>query len=224
MELMNSPRTSSHQQGFSAPVPSSLLSPKEGENNKKKKKHGEALDGGQLIQIIDYEGDIVADLDSWISKEKLRDVGFNFNVVTILGSQSSGKSSLMNALFGCNFQVMDHVHGHSQTTKGIWLGRDGFSRRLDENGIFSSSSSFSADSQGQEQPTLVVDVEGIDSRERGEDRQTFEHRSALFALALADCLCINVWYHSLGNFTASGYGLLKTVMQVNLELFAQQKK
>lgn len=113
----------------------------------------------------------------------------------------------MNALFKCNFQVMDHVHGHSQTTKGIWLGRDGYSRE-----------------DPSQPPCLVVDVEGIDSRERGEDRQTFEHRSALFALALADCLCINLWYHSLGNFTASGYGLLKTVMQVNLELFAQEKK
>ncbi|CBZ55359.1 hypothetical protein NCLIV_057820 [Neospora caninum Liverpool] len=168
-------------------------------------KKGETLDGGQLIQIIDYDGDIVGDIDAWMKRQNLADVGFNYNVITILGSQSSGKSSLMNALFKCNFQVMDHVHGHSQTTKGIWLGRDGIS------------------AASNAPPCLVVDVEGIDSRERGEDRQTFEHRSALFALALTDCLCINVWYHSLGNFTASGYGLLKTVMEVNLELFAQDK-
>ncbi|PFH31042.1 root hair defective 3 gtp-binding protein (rhd3) protein [Besnoitia besnoiti] len=170
-------------------------------------KKGEVLDGGQLVQIIDYDGDIVADIGAWMKKQHVADAGFNYNVITILGSQSSGKSSLMNALFDCNFQVMDHIHGHSQTTKGIWLGRDGLSA--------------AADSRAR--PCLVVDVEGIDSRERGEDRQTFEHRSALFALALADCLVINVWYHSLGNFTASGYGLLKTVMEVNLELFAQER-
>ncbi|KEP65897.1 UNVERIFIED_CONTAM: root hair defective 3 gtp-binding protein (rhd3) protein [Hammondia hammondi] len=167
-------------------------------------KKGETIADGQLIQIIDYDGDIVADIDAWMKKQKLADVGFNYNVITILGSQSSGKSSLMNAVFNCKFQVMDHVHGHSQTTKGIWLGRD----NLGESGTV---------------PCLVVDVEGIDSRERGEDRQTFEYRSALFALALTDCLCVNVWYHSLGNFTASGYGLLKTVMEVNLDLFAQER-
>ncbi|KYF40150.1 root hair defective 3 gtp-binding protein (rhd3) protein, partial [Toxoplasma gondii ARI] len=167
-------------------------------------KKGETIADGQFIQIIDYDGDIVADVDAWMKKQKLADVGFNYNVITILGSQSSGKSSLMNALFNCQFQVMDHVHGHSQTTKGVWLGRDGLGA-------------------GAAAPCLVVDVEGIDSRERGEDRQTFEYRSALFALALTDCLCVNVWYHSLGNFTASGYGLLKTVMEVNLDLFAQER-
>eukprot|EP00922_Rhytidocystis_sp_ex-Travisia-forbesii_P056668 GHVS01083847.1.p1 GENE.GHVS01083847.1~~GHVS01083847.1.p1 ORF type:complete len:797 (-),score=108.14 GHVS01083847.1:433-2823(-) len=71
--------------------------------------------------------------------------------------------------------------------------------------------------------TIIIDVEGNDSKERGEDRLTFEHRAALFSLALADCVVVNMWYMSLGNYTASSYGLLKTVMEVNLGLFLQEK-
>ena len=43
---------------------------------------------------------------------------------------------------------MDAQMGHSQTTKGLWIGND----RL-------------ADGK-----TIIIDVEGNDSRERGEDR------------------------------------------------------
>ena len=41
--------------------------------------------------------------------------------------------------------------------------------------------------------TLILDLEGTDGRERGEDDTTFERQSALFALATADVLLINIW-------------------------------
>ncbi|ANQ10574.1 Protein SEY1-like protein [Plasmodium coatneyi] len=167
-------------------------------------------------QIIDYDGNMIEDLKEWMIRNKLANLGFNYNVVAILGSQSSGKSTLLNNLFKTSFDVMNTKLGHSQTTQGLWLSFDTF-----------EDSSLSPLEKGSKtppvNPTLILDVEGNDSKERGDNRLTFEHRSALFSLALADCLIVNLWYHSLGNFTASNYGLLKTVMEVNLELFQQDK-
>lgn len=57
-----------------------------------------------------------------------------------------------------------------QTTKGIWLSR----AKEDEK-------------QRMGKNILVMDVEGTDGRERGED-QDFERKSALFALATSEVL------------------------------------
>lgn len=65
---------------------------------------------------------------------------------------------------------------------------------------------------------LVMDVEGTDGRERGED-QDFERKSALFALATSEVLIVNMWEHQVGLFQGANMGLLKTVFEVNLQLF-----
>lgn len=57
-----------------------------------------------------------------------------------------------------------------QVTQGIWLD-------------------FEADTN-----VAVIDLEGTDSRERGENAVVFERKSALFALAVAEVLIINLWY------------------------------
>lgn len=44
-----------------------------------------------------------------------------YKVFSILGSQSSGKSSLLNRLFKTNFEVLNARQRRSQTTKGIWV-------------------------------------------------------------------------------------------------------
>jgi hypothetical protein len=56
-----------------------------------------------------------------------------------------------------------------QTTKGIWVA---LSKKF---------------------KMMILDCEGTDSKERGEDRYKFEHCSSLFALAMADLLIINMW-------------------------------
>lgn len=61
--------------------------------------------------------------------------------------------TLLNLLFGTRFQVMDSQRGRSQTTKGIWMGRSA-------NPV-----------QGKSTETLVLDVEGTDGRERGEEQK-----------------------------------------------------
>ena len=70
---------------------------------------------------------------------------------------------------------------------------------------------------------LVMDVEGTDGRERGED-QDFERKSSLFALATSEVLMINIWEHQVGLYQGANMGLLKTVFEVNLQLFLKDKK
>lgn len=48
--------------------------------------------------------------------------GLDYHVVSILGCQSSGKSTLLNLLFDTKFIMMNAECGRSQTTLGIWLG------------------------------------------------------------------------------------------------------
>ena len=70
---------------------------------------------------------------------------------------------------------------------------------------------------------LVMDVEGTDGRERGED-QDFERKSALFALATSEVLIVNIWEHQVGLYQGANMGLLKVVFEVNLELFLKNNK
>lgn len=123
----------------------------------------------------------------------MADVGFGYDLCAVLGSQSTGKSTLLNKLFGTNFDVMNE-RARQQTTKGIWLSR------------------------GMDRNVLVMDVEGTDGRERGED-QDFERKSSLFALTTAECLIVNMWENQVGLYQGANMGLLKTVLDVNLSLF-----
>jgi hypothetical protein len=93
---------------------------------------------------------------------------------------------------------MDALAGRAQTTRGIWLAR---------------SPKVAAP------PTLVLDLEGSDGRERGEDDTSFERQSALFALAAADVVLVNMWAKDVGREAGAGKPLLKTIFQVNLKLF-----
>ena len=64
---------------------------------------------------------------------------------------------------------MSSVKGRGQTTKGIWAACH------------------------KETRVFILDCEGTDSKERGEDRHRFEHTSSLFCLAMADVLLVNMW-------------------------------
>ncbi|PKI85029.1 Dynamin-like GTPase that mediates homotypic ER fusion [Malassezia vespertilionis] len=146
------------------------------------------------IQLIDetqhfHESAFAKQLKDW----GLEDAGFGYDICAVLGSQSTGKSTLLNKLFGTSFDVMNE-RKRQQTTKGIWLSR------------------------GMERNVLVMDVEGTDGRERGED-QDFERKSSLFALTTAECLIVNMWENQVGLYQGANMGLLKTVLDVNLSLF-----
>lgn len=146
------------------------------------------------MQLIDEEQHIHADeFQKCLSGWNIMDVGFGYDMCAVLGSQSTGKSTLLNRLFGTSFDVMDERR-RRQTTKGIWLSRS------------------------KEKNVLVMDVEGTDGRERGED-QDFERKSSLFALSTAECLIVNMWENQVGLYQGANMGLLKTVLDVNLTLF-----
>ncbi|PIA39852.1 hypothetical protein AQUCO_02600364v1 [Aquilegia coerulea] len=153
-------------------------------------------------QLIDGSGEFnVTGLDSFMKRVKLAECGLSYAVVAIMGPQSSGKSTLLNHLFYTNFREMDAFRGRSQTTKGIWLAK----------------------CVGIEPCTIAMDLEGTDGRERGEDDTAFEKQSALFALAIADVVLINMWCHDIGREHAANKPLLKTVFQVMMRLFSPRK-
>ncbi|TYI26953.1 hypothetical protein ES332_A05G146300v1 [Gossypium tomentosum] len=154
------------------------------------------------VQLIDGDGSFNdTGIESFIKEVKLHECGLSYAVVSIMGPQSSGKSTLLNNLFYTNFREMDAFKGRSQTTKGIWMAK----------------------CAGIEPCTIVMDLEGTDGRERGEDDTAFEKQSALFALAVSDIVLINMWCHDIGREQAANKPLLKTVFQVMMRLFSPRK-
>ena len=146
-------------------------------------------------------------LAKYLALEDVAPAGFNYHLISVFGSQSTGKSTLLNQLFGTHFGVMSEQE-RRQTTKGIWLSK---------NKSQNAGQKIMADN------ILVMDVEGTDGRERGED-QDFERKSALFALATSEVLIVNIWEHQVGLYQGANMGLLKVVFEVNLELFLKDQK
>ncbi|KAJ3224344.1 Dynamin-like GTPase that mediates homotypic ER fusion [Clydaea vesicula] len=146
------------------------------------------------LQILNEHQEFSTQLPYYMKhKWNILSEGFNYHLVAVFGSQSTGKSTLLNKLFGTRFDVMSEKN-RQQTTKGLWI-----SKANDFN-------------------VLVMDVEGTDGRERGEN-QDFERKSALFSLATAEVILINMWENMVGLYNGANMGLLKTVFEVNLQLF-----
>lgn len=81
-----------------------------------------AQEGAPAIQLIDEKGAFnEAALVDFCKAVKLAECGLSYAVVAIMGPQSSGKSTLLNHLFGTKFREMDALMGRNQTTKGVWL-------------------------------------------------------------------------------------------------------
>ncbi|KAK7752361.1 Dynamin-like GTPase that mediates homotypic ER fusion [Diatrype stigma] len=154
------------------------------------------------VQVIDEEKQFSPNINSYLQATDIVDAGFNYHLISVFGSQSTGKSTLLNSLFGTEFSVMSETE-RRQTTKGIWMSKNKRPSMADN--------------------ILVMDVEGTDGRERGED-QDFERKSALFALATSEVLIVNIWEHQVGLYQGANMGLLKTVFEVNLQLFQKDKQ
>ncbi|KAI9819799.1 MAG: Dynamin-like GTPase that mediates homotypic ER fusion [Thelocarpon impressellum] len=161
------------------------------------------------IQVIDEDKEFNPNLPTYLSLHHVIPAGFNYHLISVFGSQSTGKSTLLNHLFGTEFGVMAESE-RRQTTRGIWMSKN---RREAVDG---------AGAKKMAENILVMDVEGTDGRERGED-QDFERKSALFALATSEVLIVNIWEHQVGLYQGANMGLLKTVFEVNLQLFQKDK-
>ncbi|KAM1359493.1 hypothetical protein ACFX11_046476 [Malus domestica] len=153
-------------------------------------------------QIVDGDGSFnEAGVASFVSSTNFAQHGTYYTAVAIIGPQSSGKSTLLNHLFDTNFKEMDHRIGRFQTTKGIWIVKGLSTGRF----------------------TLIIDIEGTDGRERGEDDTAFERQSALFALVVSDVVLINMWCHDIGREQAANKPLIRTVFEVMMQLFSPRK-
>ncbi|KAK6200532.1 putative stress-related vesicular transport protein [Scheffersomyces amazonensis] len=168
------------------------------------------IDGIQdAIQIIDENKEFNKDILQYI-KKTTKTLGNDYHIISVFGSQSTGKSTLLNRLFNTNFDVMEESR-RQQTTKGIWLA---------SSPVISTSEPIIHPET--EESLLVMDVEGTDGRERGED-QDFERKAALFAMATSEILILNIWETQIGLYQGANLGLLKTVFEVNLSLFGKSK-
>lgn len=151
-----------------------------------------------MEQIITEDGRVVDNLEDHIKRIGVPEIGLDYHMTSIIGCQSSGKSTLLNLLFGTKFETMDEKRGRQQTTKGIHAAI------------------------AVDKPLLVFDVEGCDSRERGDADALFERKSSLFALALSEVMIVNMWESDIGRYNAANLPMLKTVFEVNVQLFQAQ--
>jgi hypothetical protein len=148
-----------------------------------------------MSQIIDPDAHLSTGLSDYLRQLGILAAGNDYHVVSVIGAQSSGKSTLLNCLFGTKFETLNNSTGRHQTTLGIHAD------------------------YSPNQCILILDVEGADSRERGDADSLFERKSALFALALSEVMIVNVSVNDIGRYQASGMPLLKTIFEVNFQLF-----
>ncbi|CAE8618443.1 unnamed protein product, partial [Polarella glacialis] len=107
----------------------------------------------------DFIGDILRELD--------RDLGVDVRrrpllVISVIGVQSSGKSTLMNYLFGCSFAT--HV---GRCTKGLYISL----------------------LETQKELIVILDTEGLLSVEARDD--VFDKQVALMTMACSDLVIVN---------------------------------
>ncbi|KAK2959235.1 putative SEY1 like protein [Blattamonas nauphoetae] len=159
----------------------------------------------QSFQLLTGDGEFlessIAGISSWSKSAKSQ----QYSLVSIMGAQSSGKSTLLNHLFGTRFDVMDASTGRNRTTIGTWLGKSATPPEFASN----------------ERTLLILDAEGTDSRERGDTSRTYENQSSLFSLALSEVVIINLWEHDIGRHNASNYSIISTVFEAATRLFLQ---
>lgn len=172
-----------------------------------------------LLHLIDVNGNIkeVEDISQYLvhtvgdSEQAFHEKGVDYHVVCIFGGQSSGKSTLLNNLFGTPFCLLDASVRRGQTTQGGFLSRA-------ETVSADNSACSTAAAKKDDALLLVIDLEGTDGLERG-DNQSFERQLSLFGLSVADVLIINMWAVDVGRHNAANLSLLRTIFEMNLRLF-----
>ena len=108
------------------------------------------------------------------NKDKILSMKQAPTVVSIIGPQSSGKSTLLNYCFGCKF-----LTSAGRCTRGIYGSFSRLSRPVNNSNHF-----------------LILDTEGLDAIDRGNIKDTslihFDRTMVLFCLAVSQVVIINV--------------------------------
>ncbi|XP_027116730.1 protein ROOT HAIR DEFECTIVE 3-like [Coffea arabica] len=160
------------------------------------------VEGNHPTLLIDGDGNFNS---KFVDDLKLAAVSRPVAVVSVFGVQSTGKSTLMNSLHSTKFKVMDASQGMHQTTKGIWVAKCPLPN---PNG-------------GPE--ILAVDTEGSDGSER-EDDTKFEKQTALFCLAVANTVIVNMKCYTVNLNNGGNRPLLRTIFEVMIRKFCTRRK
>ena len=146
----------------------------------------------QPFEIID--GDILYMAKDFLT-EVFKDVGEKVAVISIIGPQSSGKSTLLNFLFGCDF-----VTSEGRCTKGIY-------------GTF-----FKVSNLNNFDGILVLDTEGLFSvlnKKEAQKREEFDRKIVLFCMAVSNFVIINV----RGDLSSGMKETINVCLNSNITLF-----
>ncbi|CBN78159.1 RHD3c, RHD3/Sey1 family GTPase involved in the ER-to-Golgi traffic [Ectocarpus siliculosus] len=130
----------------------------------------------------------------------------DYRVVAVTGCQCSGKSTLLNALFGTG------IHEKRLPKEGASGGA-----------ATATAASAAAVPSAAPTPFVLVDVEGTQSRDRGgTDGMEFDSRTTLFAVMAADVIMLNLWAHDVGRADGQAYSVLRSVFEEAVRLYEGQ--
>ena len=141
---------------------------------------------GSAIELLDGDAGTIS--INWIVAicKNVMDLcqGFKVFVVSIIGFQSSGKSTLLNALFSCNFAV-----SVGRCSRGLFM------RLAFIEGSLRESYGFDA--------FLIIDTEGLGSPEKMNDKdaEKKDRMMATFAMGVSDLTIINVMGETMAEMT-----------------------
>ena len=143
-------------------------------------KFAEMLFKGQPFEILD--GDNFRFNEQFLKTiiEVQKQHQLRIRVISVLGPQNSGKSTLLNFMFGCDFSVSD-----GRCTRGIY---GSFIKATGESAI-------------EFDYLLVLDTEGLQSIEKG-DRE-YDRKLILFAFAVSNIVILNTKDQITDDFKAT---------------------
>lgn len=118
--------------------------------------------------------------------------------VCVLGTQGSGKSTLLNQVFGASFPTLAEKQERRRCTAGVWVQR--------VNNV------------------TLVDTEGFDSTERGEEEKIFEKQMSVLCVVICDVILINLYMDEVGRYTGGHLDVLEAVFKVGEGLVTHRKK
>ncbi|KAF6002227.1 hypothetical protein F1559_002956 [Cyanidiococcus yangmingshanensis] len=148
---------------------------------------GSAGASADVLPIVNQEGRML-ERTPWFPSEL--DVGAEcYRVIGCAGSPLSGKSTLLNELFGTHFSV-SRVRATDR-------------RRWSTRGI-------SASLAANQETILVLEVDGGDG---GASGQQLQERCLRYICSVSDVVLCNVWYHDLGRYDSDPQWCLRTMVR-----------
>ena len=138
-------------------------------------------------QLLTKDLELNPELEAFLNEDRWKDCK-NYLTLSIIGAQGTGKTTLINTIFGERFKVKltDHI---GRTTVGANLSIIEYSK----------DNSF-----------ILIDSEGTNCEERlkdcngsKEEQQVFEARLTSFILSIVDVLLINVMVNQVGQTAAN---------------------